>query len=195
MYELLKQRPALDKNLNGKTFRRFYWLKSELSDFCKQIGLCSYGTKAELTDRVVYYLDTGNVRGESSDKRNTKSRPKKVNLRTVIEDNFVCSEAHRIFFLTHLGNTFKFNAEFLQWLKNNAGKTYKNALSAYRRMQVRKKTTKTGSDESPERDTYIRDFFADNEGRTLDEAIRCRKYKESLAGHNCYEKSDLTALT
>lgn len=27
-------RPKLDKNLDGKTFREFYYLKEELVDFC-----------------------------------------------------------------------------------------------------------------------------------------------------------------
>ena len=45
-----------------------------------------------------------------------------------------------------------------------------------------------------EYNTYIRDFFEDNQGRSLDEAITCWKYKKSLQGHNRYEKSDLVAL-
>ena len=42
--------------------------------------------------------------------------------------------------------------------------------------------------------TYIRDFFADNKGASLEEAIKCWKYKKSLKGSNKYEKSDLKAL-
>ena len=42
--------------------------------------------------------------------------------------------------------------------------------------------------------TYIRDFFADNKGKTLDEAIKCWKYKKGLPGNNRYERSDLVAL-
>ncbi len=57
-----------------------------------------------------------------------------------------------------------------------------------------KKTAKATIDKQFEYNTYIRDFFADNQGRSLDEAIRCWKYKKSLTGHNRYEPSDLTAL-
>ncbi len=42
--------------------------------------------------------------------------------------------------------------------------------------------------------TYIRVFFADNKGKSLDDAIKCWKYKKQLQGHNRYEKSDLIAL-
>ncbi|WP_337565458.1 hypothetical protein [Ruminococcus sp.] len=37
-------------------------------------------------------------------------------------------------------------------------------------------------------------FFADNQGNSLDEAIKCWKYKKQLPGHNRYEKSDLDVL-
>lgn len=39
-----------------------------------------------------------------------------------------------------------------------------------------------------EYNTYIRDFFADNKGASLDDAIRCWKYKKSLKGQNKYER-------
>ena len=45
-----------------------------------------------------------------------------------------------------------------------------------------------------EYNTYIRDSFADNKGASLDDAIRCWKYKKSLKGQNKYERSDLKVL-
>jgi len=40
----------------------------------------------------------------------------------------------------------------------------------------------------------MRDFFDDNTGLTLEQAIKCWKYKRSLKGHNRYEKKDIKAL-
>ena len=39
----MSERPVLDKNLDSKTFRDFYYLKEELVNFCRRIrkGLCS----------------------------------------------------------------------------------------------------------------------------------------------------------
>lgn len=34
----------------------------------------------------------------------------------------------------------------------------------------------------------FRDFFADNQGKSLEQAIKCWKYKKQLPGHNRYEK-------
>ena len=41
---------------------------------------------------------------------------------------------------------------------------------------------------------WIRDFFEENGDKSLEEAIKCWKYKKSLKGHNRYESSDLEAL-
>ena len=32
----MKDRPVLDKKLDSKTFREFYYLKEELVDFCRK---------------------------------------------------------------------------------------------------------------------------------------------------------------
>lgn len=45
-----------------------------------------------------------------------------------------------------------------------------------------------------EYNTYIRDFFADNPGKSLHDAIVCWNYKKGLPGHHRYEQSDLCAL-
>lgn len=45
-----------------------------------------------------------------------------------------------------------------------------------------------------EYNTYIRDFFADNPGKSLHDAIVCWNYKKGLQGHHRYEQSDLCAL-
>ena len=69
-----------------------------------------------------------------------------------------------------------------------------NFKPRYATTQEEKKKGKTTIDKQFEYNTYIRDFFEDNQGRSLDEAITCWKYKKSLQGHNRYEKSDLVAL-
>ena len=46
----------------------------------------------------------------------------------------------------------------------------------------------------PNREVRLNQYAADNTGKTLDEAIRCWKYKKRLKGRHRYERSDLTAL-
>lgn len=40
-------RPILNKNLDSKTFRSFYFLKEELIDFCRKNGLPTSGGKVK----------------------------------------------------------------------------------------------------------------------------------------------------
>ena len=72
----MSERPALNKSLESKTFKSFYFLKEELIRFCRQEGLQSTGSKAELTERISYYLDTGERltgRGKSRTSTNTEN--------------------------------------------------------------------------------------------------------------------------
>lgn len=187
------ERPVLDNNLDSKTFRDFYYLKEELLNFCRKNGLPVSGGKIELTDRIAHFLDTGEVLYTS--KSNRKSTAvSNIREEMEIESDFVCSEKHRAFFKEHIGNSFSFNVAFQKWLKNNAGKTYKDAITAYYQILEEKKKRKTKIDKQFEYNTYIRDFFADNQGKTLEEAIKCWKYKKQLQGHNQYERSDLVAI-
>lgn len=57
----MNERPELNIELDVATFRSFYYLKQELADFCKENGLPTSGSKAELTDRIAYFFDTGSV--------------------------------------------------------------------------------------------------------------------------------------
>lgn len=189
----MSERPELSLNISVDTFKNYYYLKEELVDFCRQNGLQTSGSKQELTERIACFLETGK-------KTKTNPKPKStVNIGditedTLIEPNIVCSEKHRAFFKEKIGKTFSFNVAFQKWLKSNAGKIYAEAITAYHIILEEKKKGKTVIDKQFEYNTYIRDFFADNQGISLDEAIICWKYKKSLEGHNRYEKSDLIAL-
>lgn len=189
----MDNRPDLNKELDGDTFRSYYYLKEELVRFCRENGLPVSGGKTEITDRIALFLDTGNVTPGVGKIRRTRS----VNVISEdmkIEQNFVCSEKHRIFFKGKIGEGFTFRVAFQKWLKKNPGKTYAEAIHAYYAIIKEDKKGKTEIDKQFEYNTYIRDFFADNKGRSLKDAIRCWRYKKGLRGHNRYEKSDLTAL-
>lgn len=189
----MRERPELNKKLDAATFRNFYYLKQELAGFCKENGLPTSGSKAELTDRIVFFLDTGSVLKPTAE-RKTAVNIGTLTEDTVIEPNIVCSEKHRMFFCEKIGKGFSFNVPFQKWLKANAGKTYGEAVRAYYRILEEKKQRKTEIGRQFEYNTYIRDFFADNPGKSLHDAILCWNYKKGLPGHHWYEQSDLCAL-
>lgn len=188
------QRPILDKNLDSRTFRDYYYLKEELVEFCRKNGLPVSGAKLELTERIAKYLDTGEIVAAKKRERKHKPEIEAITIDSIIEADFVCSEKHRAFFKEHIGKNFSFNVAFQKWLKSHAGNTYNEAIDAYYMILEEKKKGSTKIDKQFEYNTYIRDFFADNQGKTLDDAIKCWKYKKSLSGHNRYEQSDLIAI-
>ena len=189
----MSERPRLDRTLDGKTFRSYYYLKEELTAFCRENGLPVSGGKIEITERIACFLDTGEVLPVSA---KTKSRPDvgAISEDRKIEPDFVCSEKHRAFFREAIGSGFSFNVAFQKWLKTNSGKTYAQAIEAYYQILEEKKKGKTVIDRQFEYNTYIRDFFEANPGKTLQQAIACWKYKKALPGHNRYEDADLTAV-
>lgn len=89
----MSERPVLDKNLDSKTFRDYYYLKEELVNFCRENGIPVSGGKIEITDRIAYFLDTGKILSAKT------ARKKVIVISTISEDtkieaNFVCSEKH-----------------------------------------------------------------------------------------------------
>jgi hypothetical protein len=186
-------RPDISRQLGAEAFRSYYYLKEELTSFCRASGLPVSGGKPELTDRIAHYLSTGEILPAKA-ARKSQAAPGEISEDAVLEPNFICSEKHRAFFASKIGNRFSFNVAFQRWLKNNAGKTYAQAIEAYYQILEQKEKGKSTIDAQFEYNAYIRAFFEANKGASLSGAIKCWKYKNGLPGHNCYENSDLTAL-
>lgn len=87
-----------------------------------------------------------------------------------------------------------FFVAFQKWLKSNSGKTYADAITAYYELLEEKRKGSSVIDRQFEYNTYVRDFFADNKGLSLQDAIICWNKKKSQPGHDRYEKVDLSAL-
>ncbi len=187
------ERPDINARMDSAQFRDFYYLKEELVAFCKGNGLPTSGGKRELTERIAHFLNTGEVAAAPRAVRHC-AKHAAISGDAEIEADMVCSEAHREFFKREIGKGFSFNVEFQKWLKGNAGKTYNDAIEAYHAIKENKKKSDTKIDSQFEYNTYIRDFFADNKGLSLNDAIACWRYKKGMRGHNRYEKSDLAAL-
>ena len=57
----MSERPDLNKELDGETFRSFYYLKEELVEFCRDNNLPVSGGKIELTDRIKEQISKGKI--------------------------------------------------------------------------------------------------------------------------------------
>lgn len=135
------KRPDLDKSLDSKVFKEYYYLKEELIDFCRKNNLQTTGGKLELNERIANFLNTG----KRTYKTHTTGKTKiidEITLDTIIEENFVCSEKRRAFYKEQIGNSFSFNVPFQKWLKSNFGKTYQDSIVAYYQILEDKKRIK-----------------------------------------------------
>ncbi|MDR3282717.1 MAG: SAP domain-containing protein [Candidatus Methanoplasma sp.] len=182
-------RPELSVSTSAEEFQSFYYLKEELVRFCRTERLQTSGGKVELAERISIYLETGE---RASVRRKRVPRPQgEVSSESVIGPDIVFSEGLRTFFESVLGPKFKFTVGFQRWLKDNPDRTYGDAIEAYGPIS-KAKNVEIGR--QFEYNSYIRAFFADNAGLSLNDAIRCWRHKKGLGGHNRYERGDLVAL-
>ena len=75
---------------------------------------------------------------KSPAKRNSrvnKTRQVPTSLDDIIAPNVVCSQVLRPFFEKYLGSSFHYKVEFQSWLRENAGKTYREAVEAYKALE------------------------------------------------------------
>ncbi len=195
----MKAKPKLNAKIPIEDFKDFYWYKEELMDFCRSQNLNTRGGKIELTKRIEKFLQTGERKSYQEKKTKTSRfdwNTEKLTTKTKITDNYRNTKNVREFFKSQLGDTFKFNVKFMDWMKTAQGKTLGDAVEQWILITKEMRTTKAEKQIAPqfEYNTYVRDFFKDNPDKSLHDAIRCWKIKKSKPGDNQYTKSDLKWL-
>lgn len=189
-------RPLLNLNIDPDDFLDYYWLKNELYKFCKSNSIPANGSKKELTDRIYKYLKTGEIiKSEKKLKQKKYDSSLKITLESEIPEGYNNDQNHRAFFKEVIGEHFKFNVQFMNWMKDNNGKTYQDAVDEWLRIAEEKKSGKrTIISGQFKYNQYTRDFYSANKGYSREDMIKCWKYKKSLPGSNIYEESDLSVL-
>lgn len=189
-------RPSLLDVKTGQELHQWYWLKAELVDYCKTLNLSYSGNKAEIKNRIANYLDGKKIstKKKKSKQQSTFNWAKEIlTPATIITDSYTNGPNSRRFFKDQLGPKFSFNIDFMQWMKENTGKTLADAVEAWKELEARKKDKNFESKipASNQYNRYTRDFFKANPGRSLAEARAAWAYKKSIPGHNRYEDGDL----
>lgn len=181
-------RPILNRNMVIEDFRNYYYLKTELQQFCREHGLSAAGSKGEVAERIVVFLETGERRKPSLKKVRTVKH-EVLSLDTVISEGHRCSQDVRAFFSSVIPG-FHFSTYIQTFLKLNAGKTYLDVVEAWYEEVDRKKKSTYQKEIPPqfEYNRFIRDFFADqrNTGKTQKDAIEAWKEIKRLPGSNRY---------
>lgn len=192
----MKYRPELSTKISIQDFKDFYWYKEELIDFCRSENLDKRGGKIEIVNRIEKFLKTGEREPYHEHKSQTSRfdwNTEMLTTETKITDNYKNTENVREFFKNQIGDKFKFNVKFMNWMKTAQGRTLGDAIEQWVSITNEMRTDKSHKQIAPqfEYNTYIRDFMKDNPDKTLQEAINCWKIKKSTPGDNKYSKSDL----
>ncbi len=193
------KRPDLHHITTAQELHQWYWLKQELVDYCKAAKISYTGNKAEIKHRIGQILDNDEI--VEAKKTSKKKKPtskfnwakENLTLATIITDSYKNGPNTRRFFQSQLGEKFKFNIDFMAWMKVNCGKTPQDAVKMWQQLEARKKDKnfKSTIPSSNQYNQYMRDFFADNPDKTIKDARKYWSLKRSLPGSNKYERADL----
>lgn len=189
-----KIRPTLETDITIHDFSNFYWLKEELTSFCRKHKLPSSGSKEQLYNRILEYLRLGII---SKPELQTKTISKfdwnneYLSLKTIITDNYRNTENVRKFMIDNIGVHFKFNTMFMKWMKSNIGRTLAEAIVEWQNIHKERKNNKSTIAPQFEYNTYIRDFLNDNLSMTLKDAISYWNIKKNQEGSTKYSQEDL----
>ena len=191
------QRPPIETVRTGAELKDWYWLKTEVMNHARMLGLPVTGAKFDIIDRIADHLDgrtPAPVRkpGPAFKGPGFDWHGALLSTRTIITPDYRNTQNVRRFFIGEIGRHFSFNIAFMAWMKANAGKTLGDAADEWRRLYA---SVKAGQKQeipaSNQFNAYVRAFLEDNPGKSMDDVRRFWLLKRSLPGHNRYERTDL----
>ena len=171
-----------------------YHLKKDLVTICKKYNLPTSGYKENLLQYICDFIENKPINKINHKKR--KNNNFEPILEKIIDENYTNNEIHRAFFKKVIGEKFKYNVPFCQWMIENKGKeTYNNAIEVYNNIMLEKKSGKKFEiGKQFQYNQYTRDFFANNPKLSKADCIKCWHYKKEQFGQHKYEEEDLIAL-
>lgn len=182
--------PKTSEGISVEDLKVRYFLKTELEGFCKELNISHVGSKGDLLDRLIVFLETGVVKKPKPYNTPPKQADTNLSLDTVITESHRCSQNVRYFFGSVIHN-FHFSTFIQKYFKENVGKTYQDVVNAWYEEEERKKDPNYKPQIAPQFkfNQFIRDFFEDpqNRGKTRKEAIDLwnkAKSQPTFTGYN-----------
>jgi hypothetical protein len=161
-------RPHLSPSLSAQEFSRWYWLKAELTEFCRSHQLSASGSKQEVAARIKAFLSGQEAPALPSKRKSAGSMPQEFKLTSVIGPNWRCSQNLRAFFEIHAGRNFHFNQAMRNFIASGEGRTLEEALNHYKESLD---APSTSIDEQFEYNRHMRSYHTANPGATQAEAV------------------------
>ncbi|MEL7372181.1 MAG: DUF6434 domain-containing protein [Myxococcota bacterium] len=136
-----RRRPKMEALRTAEEFRRWYWLKTELVEYCRAQGLATAGNKPDLQARIETWLTDGTRQAPAA-------RPKRQGIdwrqatltpATRIDGAYRNTQNMRAFMKHHASPRFAFSNEFMQWMRSNVGKTLADAVAFWTELDRKKR--------------------------------------------------------
>ncbi len=208
----MASRPHYKRIRTSAEFLQWYWLKSEMQEFCRYLGVPYSGSKFTLRDRIAHALDhSGQLRpARKASKKAARKKDRsgrspaeefnwaraKLTPQTKITPKISFGPHTRRFVLTQIQGKFTFYSEFMAWARANPGKTLADAVVQWRKIDAdrRNPAKQTRIAAHNMLNQYVRAFLADNPGCDFKVALKFWKLKRRCpapGGFVKYESSDL----
>ncbi len=115
-------RPPLTATLGGAEFLRWYWLKAELVEFARLLGVRATGSKETLAARIAAHLD-GRAFTEppSSKLRSYPQLAHPLGASTLVPHGQRCSQVVRAWLTKEIGPSFRFDAAMREFFSTTDG--------------------------------------------------------------------------
>ncbi|MDE7106193.1 MAG: SAP domain-containing protein, partial [Anaeroplasmataceae bacterium] len=113
----MEEKPKLETFKSFEEFSKWYWYRDELIQICKELEICSTGTKNELLNIIQEYFKGNIIKKKTSKQSVHYSGP--ITLETkILECGFTFSQKFREFFSDVTGKEhFKFNTDMVATVK------------------------------------------------------------------------------
>ncbi len=199
MSKICVARPGIQTITSGAELRKWYWLKRELQEEARRVGVKGTGAKFTILERLCHFRDSGEIKWPGDTIKRTSSKfdwhSGKLTAKTPITDNYKNTQNVRRFFQTYADPKFKFNIALIDWIRSNPGKTLGDAAKFWR--QQRDSNASTAIKPHNQYNQYFRDFMEDNPSLGIKDARAAWARKKQLpseTGRHQYARSDLDFL-
>lgn len=189
-----KGRPKLDNNISLDDYLNYYWLKKELVQFCREVGINSEGWKLEINERIIEYLSNHTI------DRKTKAKPKKksnevseLRLDMIVTESFKRNPRTTEFFKS-IDSRFHYSVRLNKYIRDNIGKiTYQDIITEWKvEYEQKKQGIKTTPDlPQCEYNQFVKDYLADNTERKFKDAVAAWNVKKCMRGDNIYHREEI----
>ena len=175
----MEERPALTPGMPPALFAEHYWLRSELTDFCRSAGLPTQGAKTALAARILAFLN-GQRLQEAPVRRRSAEMPASFTRSSVIGAGWRCSQPLRTWFEHELGEPFRFDAILRESIHSGVGRTLGEILDDW----LAKRASRSVTSIAPqfEYNRFVREYRAAAPAARHDEMVAAwRRYRNTPA--------------